>query len=179
MDYVDRDLVAAAKAGDTAAFDQLISRHQERVFATAYHMLSNTDDAADVQQEVFVRAWTHLRGFRGESSFATWLTRIAVNACIGRRRRPRCLSLEDEARALERGPDQTDQMVDGVVVRQVLAGIPAKHRALLVLREVEGLSIGEVAEVMESSEEAVRKQLWRIRKLFAKLLREHLLEEDQ
>lgn len=181
LEYSDEDLVAAAKTGDTAAFDQLILRHQERVFAVAYHIVGNTDDAADIQQEVFVRAWTKLRSFRSEASFATWLTKIVVNMCIVHKRRPRSTSsLEDVTiPAHTNTPDGSERLVNGVVVRQLLDRIPAKHRTLLVLREVEGLSIGEVAQITGASVEAVRKQLWRIRKLFGKLLRQHLVEDER
>lgn len=181
LQYSDADLVAAAKTGDTAAFDQLILRHQERVYAIAYHMIGNADDAADIQQEVFVRAWTKLGGFRGEAAFATWLSRIVVNACIAHKRRPRSAgTLEDLPEpACPDLPNGSERMVDGVVVRQVLDQIPAKHRTLLVLREVQGMSVGEVAQVTGSSVEAVRKQLWRVRKLFGKLLRQHLMEDER
>jgi len=182
LEYTDTDLVSAARAGDTAAFDQLILRHQERVFAVAYHILGNADDAADVQQEAFVQAWTKLRGFRGEASFSTWLHRIAVNICLSKRRRSRPTCELDSDDVLAQHPGQSDceqRLVNGVVVRQLLAQIPANQRAVLVLREVEGMSVGEVAEATGSSVEAVRKQLWRVRKLFGKLLRQHLLEDER
>lgn len=181
LDYSDEDLVSVAKTGDTAAFDQLILRHQEGVFAIAYHIVGNVDDAADIQQEAFVRAWTKLSGFRGEASFATWLTKIAVNICIAHKRRKRsALSLDDEVAPVRIDhPDGSERLVNGVVVRQVLDRIPVKHRALLMMREVEGLSVGEVAEVTGTSVEAARKQLWRIRKLFGKLLRQHLMEGEK
>lgn len=182
MEYSDTDLVSAAKAGDTAAFDHLILRHQERVFAVAYHILGNAEDAADVQQEAFVRAWTKLHGFRGEASFATWLHKIAINMCLAKRKQSRPASSleEDQAMAVEADPpDCQERLVNAVLVRQLLAEIPAKQRTLLVLREVEGMSIGEIAEVTGSSVEAVRKQLWRIRKLFGGLLRQHLVEDER
>jgi RNA polymerase sigma-70 factor (ECF subfamily) len=170
--------VSAAKAGDAAAFDQLILRHQERVFALAYHMLGNAEDAADAQQETFLRAWTRLREFRGQSAFTTWLHRITVIACLskGRRSRP-TLSLEQNE-ALADGGNRTDcqeSIVNAVVVRELLDSLPTNHRTLLVLREVEGMSIEEIAEITGSSIEAVRKQLWRVRKLFGERLRQCLM----
>ncbi len=178
----DTDLVAAAQSGDVAAFEQLVLRHQEKVFALAYHILGNAEDAADIQQDTFVRAWTKLGSFRGQASFATWLHKIAVNACISRKRRLRPLvSLEHDqipAQAEDRS-DCQGSLVDSMVVRDLLESIPADHRALLVLREVEGMSIGEIANVTGSSIEAVRKQLWRVRKQFVKLLRQHLSGNEQ
>jgi len=174
--------VSAAQAGNVAAFDELVSRHQERVFALAYHIIGNAEDAADAQQEVFVRAWAKLHAFRGQSAFATWLHRITVNACISRmrRRRPVCSPERDESPAREADQrDCQDRLVDAVVVRQLLATIPANHRVILVLREVEGMSIEEIAQVTDSSVEAVRKQLWRVRKLFGERLRQHLTEDTE
>ncbi len=177
----DADLVWAAQAGDAVAFDRLIAQHQERVFALAYHILGNADDAADAAQETFVRAWTNLGGFRGQAAFATWLHRIAVNVCTGGKRRPRPeVSLDQDRTAAIADPaDCQERVVNAVVVREVLAGIPVRHRALLVLREVDGMSIAEIAEVTGSSVEAVRKQLWRVRKLFGERLRQHLTENER
>ena len=182
MHHSDTDLVSAAQAGDAAAFDLLIQRHQERVFALAYHILGNAEDAADVQQEAFVCAWTKLRGFRGQASFATWLHRIAVNMCLAKKRRSRPVySLEqDEALAVQAdSTDCQDRLVNALVVRELLDAIPANHRTLLVLREVEGMSIEEIAEVMGTSVGAVSKQLWRVRKLFGEQLRQQLAEGEQ
>ncbi len=182
LERSDSDLVSAAQAGDTAAFDHLILRHQERVFAVAYHILGNADDAADVQQEAFVRAWSKLRGFRGDASFATWLHRIAVNMCIARKQRRRptsSLEQDDTLATLADPPDRQDRLVDAVVVRQLLAEIPAKQRTVLVLREVEGMSLDEISAITGASLEAVRKQLWRVRKQFGELLRQHLTEDQR
>lgn len=177
----DVDLVSAAQDGDAAAFDQLIARHQERVFALAYHMLGNAEDAADVQQDTFVRAWTSLRSFRGNSAFSTWLHRIAVNVCLSRKRRFRpCSSLEQDNIPADAAVtrDCQESLVNSVVVRDLLASIRPKHRVLLVLREIEEMSIEEIAEVTGSSVEAVRKQLWRVRKQFAERLRRRLMEGE-
>jgi RNA polymerase sigma-70 factor (ECF subfamily) len=177
----DADLVSRAQAGEVTAFDELVSRHQERVFVLAYRILGNPEDAADVQQETFVHAWTKLRQFRGEAAFPTWLHRITVNACLARKRRFRPhFSLEDDD-IIAGNPHQTDcqdRLVNAVVVRQLLAGIPVAQRTLLVLREVEGMSIAEIAEVTGSSVDAVRKQLWRVRKLFGQRLRRQLMGEE-
>ena len=83
----DSDLVELAQSGNLEAFDKLVSTHQERVYALAYRMLSNPEDAADVQQETFVRAWNSLKKFRGDAEFSTWLHRIAVNICLSMRKR--------------------------------------------------------------------------------------------
>lgn len=182
MQHSDSNLVSAAQDGDATAFDLLIQRHQERVFALAYHMLGNAEDAKDVQQEAFVRAWTKIRGFRELSSFTTWLHKIAVNICLAKRRGSRPVySLEqDEALAVQ--SDSTDcqeRLVNALVVRELLDELPAGHRTLLVLREVDGMSIEEIAEVTGSSVGAVRKQLWRVRKLFGERLRQQMVEVER
>jgi len=177
----DADLVSAAQAGDVSAFDQLVSRHQERVFTLAYHIFGNAEDAADVQQETFLRAWTKLRDFRGQAAFATWLHKITVNVSISRKRKfRRFFSLgQDETPACDADPtDCQERLVNAVVVRELLADIPVSHRTLLVLREVEGMSIKEIADVTGSSVDAVRKKLWRVRKLFGERLRRRLLEDE-
>lgn len=182
LERSDKDLVSAAQAGDMAAFDHLILRHQRRVFAVAYHILGNAEDAADVQQEAFVRAWSKLRGFRGDASFTTWLHRIAVNICINKKRRSRpASSVEQDGTlaALADHSNRPDRLLNSVLVRQLLAEIPAKQRTVLVLREVEGMSIGEISQITGASVEAVRKQLWRVRKQFGELLRQNLVEDER
>ena len=89
MTEMHKDLVESAKTGDEKAFARVVSLHQGRVFALAYRMLGDVEDAADVGQETFVRAWRSLRKFRGESEFSTWLHRITVNLCLTwKQRRP-------------------------------------------------------------------------------------------
>lgn len=181
----DSGLVSRAKAGDVPAFEELVSRHQERVFALAYHILGNAEDAADVQQETFVCAWTKLRAFRGDAAFGTWVHRITVNACISRKRRKdwnSCQAVTEEE--LMRTPDPgsvacQERIVNAVVVRDVLAAIPASYRTLLILREVEGMSSEEISRIVGGSVESVRKQLWRVRKLFRELLRRQFEEDEQ
>lgn len=185
MPVPDEELVSQAQAGRTAAFDELVARHQERVFALAYRILGNADEAEDVQQETFVRAWTSLRAFRGQAAFTTWLHRIAVNASLSLKRRGKRVSCLEE---LDEGFDyaQTsnpmssqDRIVNSMLVRQLLNTIPAEQRALLVLREVEGRSVAEIAQLIGSSVEGTRKQLWRVRKLFRERLRCHLAENER
>lgn len=172
-------MVSAAQTGDTAAFDHLILRHQERIYALSYHMLGNAEDAADAQQEAFVRAWTKIRGFRQQASFSTWLYRIAVNVCIATRQRRRPLADSEPERNVQDAPSDCEaRLVNSVVVRQLLAEIPVRQRTLLVLREIDGMSIDEIANIVGSSAEAVRKQLWRVRRLFGKRLQQQLTEDE-
>lgn len=176
----DNELVSEARAGSTEAFDELVSRHQERVFALAYRVLGNADDAADVQQESFVRAWSRLRRFEGRSSFATWLHAIAVNLCLERKRAScrRGVSVELDESHCPVG-DCSDGVAISITVREVLREMPPYQRALLVLREVEERSVEEVAEVVGRPTPTVRTQLHRARKLFRELLWSHLGEDVQ
>lgn len=169
MPFSEEELVSRALDGDISAFDDLVSRHQERVFALAHHMLCNAEDAADIQQETFLLAWRKLRGFRGEASFKTWLHRITVNLCIGHKRKknvtvPCDQTVEDEPCC----PGQSamacqNKLIDSIAVRQLLADMPHRQRCLLLLREVDGMSIDEIADLTGSSYSAVTQQLWRVR----------------
>lgn len=180
----DNELVSLARAGNAAAFDELVSRHQGRVFALAYHVLGNAEDAADVQQDAFLNAWTNLPRFRGEAAFATWLHRITVNACLSRKRRK---DWGVEREPVSENSDYTrgaspvlcqERAVNAVIVRDLLSAIPANHRIVLVLREVEGMSMEEIAGVTGSSVGAVKKRLYRVRKLFGERLRRQLMEDE-
>jgi RNA polymerase sigma-70 factor (ECF subfamily) len=178
----DEELVSGARSGKVGAFDELMSRHQERVFALAYRIMGNAEDAADVQQEAFVRAWTSLPRFRGDSAFATWIHRITVNLCLSRKRRKSSsMAVEelDENQSYKSGSqgDCQDSAVDALAVRQLLSTIPPNQRTLLVLRDIEGRSISEIAEVLGGSAGSIRKNLWRARKLFREKARP-MFEED-
>lgn len=180
----DQTLVVEARGGNTGAFDELVARHQERVFALAYRILGNAEDAADVQQETFVRAWTHLRKFQQQSAFTTWLHRIAVNACLSRRRvRPadREVPFEEDQRPHHdrAGVACMEGVETSVAVRELLSTIPAYPRTLLVLREVEGRSLEEIAEIVGRPVGSIGTQLYRARLLFREKLRPYMEEEHR
>jgi RNA polymerase sigma-70 factor, ECF subfamily len=173
----DLELVSEAQSGKLTAFDELVARHQERIFVLAYSILSSADDAADVQQETFVRAWRSLKSFRGQAAFTTWLHRIAVNLCLSRKRRR---DLVDEAVELDEqnqaGKDCIESIETAIAVRKALSELPAHHRALLVLRELEGRPFEEIAGIVGGSVESVRTRLSRARKLLREKMRPYLEE---
>ncbi len=177
MSASDAELVVKAKAGDVRAFDELVSRHQERVFALAYHMLGDFEDAADVQQEAFLLAWKSVQSFRGQASFGTWLYKIALNSCTACHRRKGSVARREDTVQEDsscRGSNTAvcqDRLIDAIAVRQLLNDIPDRHRSVLLLREVDGMSIDEIAQVTGSSRGAVVQQLWRVRKSFRERLR--------
>lgn len=183
LSEADRELVVRAKEGSLEAFDRLVFLHQERVFALAYRMLGSREDAADVQQETFLRAWKNLWRFRQESEFSTWLYRITVNLCISRRRRKEVEAVEEYTENLSI-PAQQRGMVGclersetAAVVRKVLDGVPANHRVLIVLRDMEERSFPEIADILGCSVESARSRLCKARHILRERLRPYLSEE--
>ena len=168
-------LIRRAREGDLAAFEQLILLHERRVLRTALRLLARPEDAADATQEVYLRLFRHLRRFDERRDFATWLYRITVNVCRDihrRRQRNPTLSLDEmgarvppvEPRADSPDPfDEFAQAEERRIMTDALAGLPEKERAAVVLRDLEGLSTAEVAEVLGSSQTTVRSQISRAR----------------
>jgi len=171
-------LVRAAKAGDTGAFEQLVKRYDRNVFRIAHHITQNREDAEDVVQDAFLKAYGNLTQFQEQSKFYTWLVRIAVNEALMklRRRRPeRMISLDEEVKTEEDSmprevADWTpnpEQQYSQAELRDILSktiqGLPASFRMVFVLRDVEGLSTEETAEALEISIPAVKSRLLRAR----------------
>jgi RNA polymerase sigma-70 factor (ECF subfamily) len=154
----------AAKAGDLAAFEQLMRQHERLVLRTALRILGNPADAQDVAQEVFLRLYRNLKKVEAAGNLEGWLYRVAVNLCRDQRRRKgRTEELEDVVAA----PGDPQQELTAAERRRVLKMslrmLPEKERAALVLRDLEGLSTSEVAEILGSSEATVRSQISKAR----------------
>ncbi len=160
-DLDEPTLVAAALAGDAGAFDLIVERHRRSVYQLCYRFVANHEDASDLTQDVFLRAYRGLRTFRGTSSLATWLYRIGVNVCLNR------VSLKSPAKE----PIDADQHVDtrsespaervlrgerAVRVRAAIARLPEKQRATLILRVYHDLSHQEIADALDSTVGAVK-----------------------
>ena len=180
MSGTEQDLVARAIEGSLEAFDELVELHQGRVFALAYRILANREDAADAQQETFVKAWRSLGKFRGDAAFSTWLHRITVNLCLSRKRRkdwtPMAEFTEDIL-SYSAGPSAAaclERAETSAVVRRVLMAMPANHRALLVLREIEERSFEEIAAVLGCSIESARVRCGKARNVMRERLRPYL-----
>ncbi len=154
-------LLRDAKAGDRAAFEQVILRHERRVLLTALRLLGRWEDAQDAAQEVFVRLHRYLGRFDEALDLAPWLYRMTVNVCrdIGRKR-PAHDDLDPNAADPGLGPERSARSAEE---RRILQGalrrLPGKERAALVLRDIEGLSTREVARILGSSEATVRSQV--------------------
>jgi RNA polymerase sigma-70 factor (ECF subfamily) len=164
-------VIARAKAGDVAAFEQIIEFYQRKVLATAWRMLGDQEDARDAAQEVFLRVYKYLAGFRLDQDFGAWLYRIIINVCRDQVRK-RChheqftsIEMEQELgnfEALTSGEDVEAAAIHSqqrAMVIQALATLSKKERAAIVLRDLEGLSTEEVARVLGSSQATVRSQI--------------------
>jgi RNA polymerase sigma-70 factor, ECF subfamily len=178
----DVELVRRAQAGELEAFETLTSRHEQRVFALAMRMLRQEQDAEDVTQQTFLSVLENLDGFRGESSFSTWVLRIASHAAlkiIRKRRGLNTVSLEEakeRPETFESIPhpefiadwrQSPERLVEQNEVRRLLdeslARLDEKHRLVFLLRDVEGLSIQETAGALDLSEANVKVRLIRAR----------------
>jgi len=171
-------LVQAAKGGDVGAFEELVRRYDRNVFRIAQHITQNREDAEDVVQDAFLKAYTNLEQFQGQSKFYTWLVRIAVNEALMRlrRRRPeRMVSLDEDVKTeddsvprevADWAPNPEQLYTQGElqdILTRTIQGLPPSFRTVFVLRDVEGLSTEETADALNLSIPAVKSRLLRAR----------------
>ena len=180
----DQTLVRAARRGDMAAFEELVARHRDRIYARAYSMMRNEEEAVDLSQEAWVKGWQRLRQFQGESSFGTWMTRIIINLCLDqlrKQKRQRTESIEamdEESGGVERqmpvvavnptaGLERAElrQRID-----RALGQLSYEHRTVLVLHEFEEMEYKEIAKTMGCSIGTVMSRLFYARRKLAVLL---------
>src|SRR5271157_2063044 len=161
----DEQLVGAAKKGDMGAFEELVSRHRDKIYARAFSMMRNEDEAIDLSQEAWVKSWQRLKQFQGESSFGTWVTRIVINLCLDalrRRKRQRTESIEamdEETGGVERQMpvvtvNPTERLERAELrqrIDQALGQLSDAHRTVLVLHEFEGMEYKAIAQTMDCS----------------------------
>jgi RNA polymerase sigma-70 factor (ECF subfamily) len=161
----ERALVDACRANRPGAFDLVVERHRRSIYQLCYRFVANHEDASDLSQEVFLRAYRGLQNFRGQSSLATWLYRIGVNVCLNRvsAKPPASESLEDARlgrqfvdRAAELPSDRILRAERSARVRAAIAQLPRKQRAALILRTYHEMSHQQIAEVLGSSVGAVK-----------------------
>lgn len=168
----DAELLAAHRAGDGDAFGRLVGRHTDRMWGVAVRTLGHRDDAADAVQEALMAALRGAGSYRGEASVRTWLNRIVVNTCIDRMRRERARPTVPlppwELPA--RGPDPAAQLATRMAVADALALLPPEQRLAVVLVDMEGWALTEVAEAMESPVGTVKSRCARGRARLAVLL---------
>ncbi len=172
-------LIARAKQGEAAAFEAIVQRYERQIYSFTYRMLGNGDDAYDVTQECFVKAYRALGRTRDDLNLSAWLHRIAANACLDvlrRRQRLRWLPWEapkHDHLLLSTPIDDPERSAlsqeTRVAVQQVLNRMSHRHRTALILREYEGLSCEEIGEVMGLSRSAVKSMLFRARDEFRRV----------
>jgi len=184
----DRELVRRAKNGDKEAFESLVRRHQGRVFAVAGGILRNREDVEDIAQQVFLKAYFSLKRFDQRAAFSTWLYKITVNECwdLLRKRKVRPLVLEvdlseEQARQYQAAdqvadgrPDASDRLAVRERVERLLECLEERDRSMLVLKEVQGFSVEEIAEVLEINPNTVKVRLFRARQRIAESVRRRL-----
>ena len=175
----DAELMAAHRAGDAAAFGVLAERNFGRLWGVAMRMLDHPDDAADAVQEALIAALRRAHTYRGEASVRTWLCRIAVNTCIDRIRRDRLRPTEGWGdREPSSGVDHAGRVVTRIAVDEALAQLTAPQRVAVVLVDVQGWSVAEVARLVGVPPGTVKSRCARARTRLAELLG-HLREEHR
>ena len=171
-------LVAQVRGGDSRAFNELVRRYEGKIFRLAQHITQNREDAEDVLQETFMKAYEHLDQFKGDSKFYTWIVRIAVNQALmklRRRKTDKSVSLDEqidtgedtitrEIAAWGEDPEQRFSRVElGGILESAIEGLEPLYRSVFVLRDIEELSTEETAEALELSVPAVKSRLLRAR----------------
>lgn len=179
---IDRELLQRAQRGEIAAFESLVDRHKDRVYGLAQRMTRSEADAAEIVQETFLSAYQHLQGFRGDAAFGSWVHRIAANHALMRLRHRKVKEAAEEE--LKEGPEFTrrgyhaqsvrsewSQRADeraldaelGEAIQQATERLPEAYRQVFLLKDVEGLSYEEIAEITEDSVPAIKSRLHRAR----------------
>ncbi|MBW2059590.1 MAG: sigma-70 family RNA polymerase sigma factor [Deltaproteobacteria bacterium] len=177
----DREMVSAFQAGSRAAFDRLVLKHKDRLVNLCYWFLGDYDEASDAAQETFIKVYRSLKGFRFESAFSTWLYRIAVNTCRNRvksaeyRRRGETVSLDNpgaqgkadpplEIRDESRSPRAELEKKERLrLIKKAIDSLPAEQKAVVTLRDIEGLCYDEIATITGFSLGTVKSRLARAR----------------
>jgi RNA polymerase sigma-70 factor (ECF subfamily) len=171
----DEGLVKRAQRGDLSAYDELIRRYQERIYSTLYHMTANHEDANDLAQEAFIKAFRALKSFKGDASFFTWLYRIAVNKAINflkQRKQRTHLSLNDLDFNAEHDPDLVALISDKTPRREInltelqerlnaaMRKLSEEHRLVVTLHDVQGLPHEQISKIMDCNVGTVRSRLF-------------------
>jgi len=180
----DPELVRRAQRGDMVAFEELVARHRDKIYARAFSMVRNEEEAIDLSQEAWVKGWRRLQQFQGEASFGTWMTRIVINLCLDqlrKQKRHRTESIEEmdeESGGVERQmPVLTINPTAGLEraelrrrIDQALGQLSYEHRTVLILHEFEEMEYKQIAKTMQCSIGTVMSRLFYARRKLAALL---------
>ena len=178
----EKHILARARRGELPAFEELVRRHEKRVYAVALRSSGSPEDAEDITQEVFLRAWRSIEEFRGDSGFSTWLFRITMNLCVDHARhkhaqpqtQPLVMGEEESERPLpDTAPTPEEHLDNSELGRELAAAldeVSEEHRRIVLLRDVSGMSYTEIAEVLEISEGTVKSRQSRARIALRKVL---------
>lgn len=181
---VEIEVVERARAGDEEAWRELVEATHREVYSLCLRILRDPDDAAEATQDAYVKAWRGLGGFRGEAQFRTWLYRVAANAALSKhrsrkRRRERETRIDDDQLVQVAGADSTEAQagarIDLARLERAVAGLPEHYRTAVVLRDVYGMTIEEIAAQMRISETAAKVRIHRARKR----LKQEVLGDEQ
>ncbi len=188
MDDLERHLISKAISGDVDAFEKIVLTYEKKVYNIAYNMFTNEQDAYDASQEVFLKLYKNLHSFKFDSSFATWLHRIAVNTCIDEyRKKKKHLQqaafsfdepLENESSSIKRqikddGLTPEEQIVKHETVSEVqraIENLKEEHKTIIILRDIRGHSYEEVAEILACSVGTVKSRLSRARSALKQII---------
>lgn len=186
----DVQLVERCQKGDRQAFDELVIRHQKRIFNLAYRLLGDYEEANDLAQEAFIRAYKKIKSFRREASFSTWLYCLATNLCRNKLRqwqrkgRFQTVSLSDSSEPGGKevihsladphpGPDEIyERKEQQALIQKAINSLGEEHRLVVVLRDIQGLAYEEIARIVDCSEGTVKSRLHRARNILKERLRE-------
>lgn len=183
----DEECVRRTKEGDVSAYDVLVKRYMERIYALTYHMTSNHEMANDLAQEAFIRGFKNIRKFKGDSSFHTWIYRVAVNHTINflKRGRPKHeYSLNDPDSGIYNDPEfievtSGEEPTRAVALNELQAALneaiqklSESHRAVVTLHDIEGIGHAQIAKIMKCSEGTVRSRLFYARQQLRRLLKD-------
>jgi RNA polymerase sigma-70 factor (ECF subfamily) len=188
----DLTLVQQAQAGDAAAFDELVRRYQRQIYGVIYHMTSHHEDASDLAQEAFVKAWQALKSFKGDSSFFTWIYRIAVNRTLNHlktrkfRESKHRFSINDLDAEAENHPDMVALVAHNTPRRdlalvelqerlnEAMAQLSENHRLVVTLHDIQGLPHEAIAQIMNCNTATVRTRLFYARQQLQGILSDYL-----
>lgn len=194
MESNDLELVERARQGDRDAFRELVEKYQRKVYSICYGMLKDSEASLDVSQEVFIKVYRYLEKFNQKSSFYTWLYRITVNMCIDYiRKHSKVQRVEYDDRLSHDGAEGDEHILPSTLglhpdkvygrkelrekMLEALNTLSEKHRTILILREVEGLSYEEIADVLNISKGTVMSRLFHARRYFQDAIKEYLQGE--